>query len=1065
MRSRIVFLCCLFLLIAPLVVAGSVEGDWQALMDIYEVTDGDNWVTNQGWGGSPSSMGDWYGIETDSSGRVVRVELEANNLVNSRVVGYDRNDFEILELIPGREFPESVRNLKRVEYFSVKGNQITGPVPEGFMHMTSLHTLMLSGRVGQEPEYNSENHPGKARVFDKKNHWLGPLPQDWSRLTNLWAVVISHHQQEHGMSGPLPKSLFDLPNIEFIILYGNQFTGTIPEIANAHNSKIVFISVQDSNLEGPLPESWSELSAPYGKYFRFSGNQGLSGSIPESYANIDNIRIFYAHGTDLVGFPTFLLHDGNSRLNYFSPPDNLPDGLPETIPAQSTTFPHMSIFTLKRLGVPGVIPNWVSRIRLVQFNFDDNEFSALADGFYVPDIRAFWRVRNVRWNDNNLLGELPDSVFTRISSSGDVRSTPSSSVVEIGGDVGVVESGTIDEAGSNWIRDRDKIGVWDSSWAYHEVTILVPGGENIVFITRSSSTNVDRGYIYSGDGTVVSGTAGYDYEIRPQISDSLIRFQLAENSYLTRKVVSSDSSSNTVTLDKPLEVDVTGLPYYIHTEQSAVWLGHFHGNRFYGSIPQSYGYIPTDRELELRFTSNDLSGLIPDLSMVGVGWGGHLEILRFNHNRFVFRDIIPNFAVNREATQGSFRYAPQRPFGPAPWGEQRIVRAEQGSSLVYDELASYVSHPDNVYRWEKDGSSLSGQTSVALSINDFSSSDEGMYRLRVTNQNIPDLVLYSEDILFEVGVPEEPDEVSDPLGLVLRLGVGDSGLVDVSGLGQEVVPVGSVSWVSDDLFGSALLFGGSGDYLRVSSSSSLRVGDSFTLAAWVRPSDVSGDGDFGIISKAHEPDSNVERYHLGVTRDGRVDVRRFSSSLVSFRSSVGDVVDGRWYHLAGVYDGSRLRMYVNGEEVSSVAASGDVAFSARDLLVGKRYNDRFFSGRMADVQVWDVALSGAEINDLMEGVDLSDEEFDPSDYAAPRSGFSVDDRVHVVDTAVFDTGYYSVDGRVWTQFSLSGETVGDWVVGEAESAPVPSDARFFAAFSCSWSDSWVCEDTWQVLER
>ena len=93
-------------------------------------------------------------------------------------------------------------------------------------------------------------------------------------------------------------------------------------------------------------------------------------------------------------------------------------------------------------------------------------------------------------------------------------------------------------------------------------------------------------------------------------------------------------------------------------------------------------------------------------------------------------------------------------------------------------------------------------------------------------------------------------------------------------------------------------------------------------------------------------------------------------------------------------------------------------------------------------------------------------DFDRSAYDEPRSGFSVSDRVEVVDTAVYNTGYLSADGVDWTSFILSGERVeGSWVVGEATSSSVPSSARYFAVFSCTWSGSWDCSSTWQVLDR
>lgn len=88
-----------------------------------------------------------------------------------------------------------------------------------------------------------------------------------------------------------------------------------------------------------------------------------------------------------------------------------------------------------------------------------------------------------------------------------------------------------------------------------------------------------------------------------------------------------------------------------------------------------------------------------------------------------------------------------------------------------------------------------------------------------------------------------------------------------------------------------------------------------------------------------------------------------------------------------------------------------------------------------------------------------------ADYAPPRDGFSVSDRVVVVDTAVYSTGYMSVNGSSWSLFSLQGDSIGSWVVGEAVSASVPDDARYFAVFSCTWEGSWDCSDTWQVLDR
>ena len=426
----------------------SLEGDFQALNDIYTATDGENWTHNDGWASmTADTMGDAYGVEVDDDGRVVSINLEENNLVNSTVTGTGSSGFDQLEVISGREFPESVQNLKRLTYFNVKANAISGPIPQGFMELEALEWLLLSGRTEQDPRHNSENHPGKIHAFDHKNMWTGSLPQNWCRLQNLFAVEISNHQFDHGLTGPLPQSLFDLPNLELILLYSNHFTGTIPEITNPEESKIVFIAIPGGDLEGPLPESWSQLSAPYGKYFRFNGNQGISGTIPQSYANIQDLRVFFSGGTSLHGpFPDFLFHDGNANLNYFSPPDDIEGTLPDSLPAENTTFPRITIFSLNHRDLDGPIPNWVSWMRLIQFNFNNNQFTHLADNFYNPNAPIYHRVRNIRINNSEITGELPDTLFAAQTFEGEVESVDSSTSVTLDLDLDVVESGTITSA-------------------------------------------------------------------------------------------------------------------------------------------------------------------------------------------------------------------------------------------------------------------------------------------------------------------------------------------------------------------------------------------------------------------------------------------------------------------------------------------------------------------------------------------------------------------------------------------------------------------------------------------
>ena len=53
---------------------GSVSGDRAALVALYNATDGPNWNDNTNWL-TDAPLGEWYGVETDTSGRVVTLDL------------------------------------------------------------------------------------------------------------------------------------------------------------------------------------------------------------------------------------------------------------------------------------------------------------------------------------------------------------------------------------------------------------------------------------------------------------------------------------------------------------------------------------------------------------------------------------------------------------------------------------------------------------------------------------------------------------------------------------------------------------------------------------------------------------------------------------------------------------------------------------------------------------------------------------------------------------------------------------------------------------------------------
>ena len=170
------------------------------------------------------------------------------------------------------------------------------------------------------------------------------------------------------------------------------------------------------------------------------------------------------------------------------------------------------------------------------------------------------------------------------------------------------------------------------------------------------------------------------------------------------------------------------------------------------------------------------------------------------------------------------------------------------------------------------------------------------------------------------------------------------------------------TWISDGRYGGAFEFNGVNNVIRIQNTPSIDItGDQFTLAAWVYPTNVDA-GDRGIISKAHEGSSNRERYHLGFNAGGNLNVRIDNGTdNQRLDAGGGSLVNDEWQFIVARYDGNTLKAYINGVEVGSGTASGFVAPSSQDLLIGKRYDTRHFEGRIDEPRIWNRALSEEEI--------------------------------------------------------------------------------------------------------
>ncbi len=127
-------------------------------------------------------------------------------------------------------------------------------------------------------------------------------------------------------------------------------------------------------------------------------------------------------------------------------------------------------------------------------------------------------------------------------------------------------------------------------------------------------------------------------------------------------------------------------------------------------------------------------------------------------------------------------------------------------------------------------------------------------------------------------------------------------------------------WQTEDkcISGKCLYFDGTDDKVAITSNANAKP-NYITLSVWIRTSNSTSDQKFLSHDQAGPYQS------LLVKSDGRVRVEMDGvnkSMLTMYGSKI--VNDGRWHHVAATYDGSNVRLYIDGLQDTSSAYNGGV---------------------------------------------------------------------------------------------------------------------------------------------
>ena len=372
--------------------ATSAQTDREALVALYNATNGPNWTNNTNWV-SEAHLGQWHGVSTDESGRVNNLELVDNNLVGP--------------------IPSEVGDLDKLRWLELSGNKLNGSIPSEIGNLNNLWSLWL--------DYNALS---------------GEIPDELGSLTNLTQMSLERNPD---LFGALPLTIINL-TMEYLYLGGTgicapsttefqTWLSTLrthevadcaevdvealtalysatngPNWTNNDNwlsgaplidwygvttdetGRVEGLSLPDNNVQGVLPPEIVELSNL--TTLNLSGNAGLSGQLP-SRMTVLAMESLNLDGTGLCARKDAGIQDWLNSI-----PDRSVDDCAELDTDALVALVGLYATT----GGPTWTnnENWLSQAPLAAW------FGVTAD--------ADGRVTGLDLSDNNLSGALPSSL-------------------------------------------------------------------------------------------------------------------------------------------------------------------------------------------------------------------------------------------------------------------------------------------------------------------------------------------------------------------------------------------------------------------------------------------------------------------------------------------------------------------------------------------------------------------------------------------------------------------------------------------------------------------------------
>ncbi|CAM9483769.1 unnamed protein product [Ectocarpus sp. 12 AP-2014] len=246
--------------------------DRAVLVALFRSTGGTRWLQNSKWD-KDADLSRWYGVYVNDDGRVVKLNLNSNNLegILSLLRRFRKHHMSAFTLMCGGVKPDAVldRILSR-------------------MHLVFSFVVyvFVSSVLGASLQRDSK------RIFDLRCFWTSHRRQGCLRNTNILRLRYSST-----LSRTTPEALGSLTELQVLRLGSNKLTGSIPEALGALK-KLTCTDLGWNELTGSIPARLGSLKKL--RQLVLSSNQ-LAGPIPEALGALKDLTDLWLNDNKITG--------------------------------------------------------------------------------------------------------------------------------------------------------------------------------------------------------------------------------------------------------------------------------------------------------------------------------------------------------------------------------------------------------------------------------------------------------------------------------------------------------------------------------------------------------------------------------------------------------------------------------------------------------------------------------------------------------------------------------------------------------------------------------------------